>query len=67
MELSYRRGDVRFDVFEGELGCMRADDDEPVTAVTLVPGFDVGQLTLAVDAGLDPEIDENDLTPQIGE
>ena len=40
---------------------MDADDDEAIVFVLLVPRLDVGQGSKAVDAGVGPEIDENDL------
>ena len=66
-ELLDRRGDVRGDVLEGELGRVHADDHEPVAVVGGIPGLEVGQRPLAVDARVGPEVDQHDLAAQRGE
>ena len=52
------RLDVADDVFEGELRRVHADDLQPVGGVALVPGLDVRQRTLTVDARVRPEVDD---------
>src|SRR5215218_1488586 len=44
---------------ERELGRVHADDRQPLVAVALVPGLDVGERADAVDAGVGPEVDEH--------
>src|SRR6185437_8224757 len=44
-----------------------ADDLEPVGGVVLVPGLGVRQLALAVDAGVGPEVDQDDLALERGQ
>src|SRR4029450_6250441 len=50
-------------LFEPELGCVHADQDEAV-AVLLRPGAKIGKRPQPVDAGIGPEIDEYDLPRQ---
>jgi len=50
---------------EGELGRVHADDHEPAILVSLCPGSDVRQHAQAVDAGIGPEIHQNDLAAQV--
>ena len=59
-----RRFDVRGFALERELGAVDADDRQAVFAVALVPGLQVGQRADAVDAGVGPEVDEDDPAPQ---
>ena len=46
---------------------MDANHGEPVLVVLLVPGLDIGQRADAVDAGVGPEVDEDDLPPELVE
>ena len=57
--------DVAGVVLERELRRVDADDDEPVVAVLLVPGLEIGQRAQAVDAGVGPEVDQHDLAAQV--
>ena len=47
-------------VFEVELGGVDADHGQPVIAVFLGPGADVGEGAEPVDAGVGPELDQDD-------
>jgi hypothetical protein len=51
-------------VFEAELRCMNAEDNQSPVAVFLTPGTDIRQLAQPVDAGERPEIDEHHLAAQ---
>ena len=53
-------------VLEAELGGVHPDHDEPVTGVLPGPGAQVGKLAEPVDAGVGPEVDEDDLSLQAG-
>ena len=51
-------------VLEVELRRMDADRGQPLSRVLRIPGADVGQRAQPVDAGVGPEVDEDDPTPQ---
>ena len=51
------------DLLELELRSVYPQDDETLICVLCVPLLDVGQGADAVDAGVGPEVDENDLSP----
>src|SRR5918999_1565824 len=53
-------------VLEGELGRVDADDDQPNVSVGPRPRAHVRRLTQPVDARPRPEVDENDMVPQLG-
>src|SRR4029453_11045045 len=48
-------------VLEWELRRVDADDDQALVLVFLVPGADVAERAQPVDAGVGPEVDEDDL------
>ena len=60
-------GDVGRHLLERVLGGVHADDLEPGGGVVLGPGLDVRKLALAVDAGVGPEVDEDDLAVERGQ
>jgi hypothetical protein len=49
---------------ERKLRRVNADDDQAVAFVLLGPGADVGERAEPVDAGVRPEVDEDDLPTQ---
>ena len=51
--------------FKRELRGVDADHDQPLILVLLGPGADIGECAEPVDAGIGPEVDENDLPLQI--
>jgi hypothetical protein len=51
-------------VFECELGCVHADDDE-LFFVLLGPGTDIRKRPQPVDAGVGAKVDEHDLPMQV--
>ena len=51
-------------MLEGELRGLHADDVEAVVVVALVPGLDVGERSLAVDARVGPEVDQHHVAAQ---
>jgi hypothetical protein len=53
-------------VLEGELGRVDADDDQAVVSVGPRPGAHVRLLAQPVDARPRPEVDEDDMAPQLG-
>ena len=55
--------DVLFELLELEFGRVNADDHEAGVFVLLVPFLDERQRADAVDAGVGPEVDEDDLVP----
>ena len=59
--------DVPQHALERELGRVHADDDEAVPPVRLVPRLEVRQRPEAVDAGVRPEVDEDDLAVELRE
>ncbi len=59
--------DVRPHPFEGELRCVDADDREAARPVALVPLGDVGERAQAVDAGVRPEVDQDDPAAELGQ
>ena len=63
-ELLHRAFDVGGHVLEGKLRRVHSDDLQTVGTVTLVPGLDVGEAPLAVDAGIGPEVDQDNLATQ---
>src|ERR1700716_239864 len=50
--------------FECELRCVDADHHQSLILVFLVPGADIGKCAQPVDAGVGPEIDEDDFSPE---
>jgi hypothetical protein len=52
-------------VLEAELGAVRADDDESADAIALGPRPDVRQGPQPVDAGVRPDVDEDDAPTQL--
>src|ERR1700680_1603317 len=56
----YGLPDVVRVVLEGELGRVHADDYQPVGGVFPGPGAKVGKLAEPVDAGVGPEVGEDD-------
>ncbi len=59
--------DVRLVLGKSELRCMHSDHSESQVHILLVPLLDVGQSANAVDAGVVPEIHEDDTTAQLAE
>ena len=53
-------------VLERELRRVRADHDQSVVPVALLPGADVGQRAQPVDAGEGAELDDDHLSPEPG-
>jgi hypothetical protein len=53
-------------VLEVELGGVDADHDQSVVLVVLGPGADVGQGAEPVDAGVGPEVDQDDAAAELG-
>ena len=53
-------------VLEGELGRVHADHHQPLIPVFLGPGADIGKRAQPVDAGVGPEVDEDDFSAQTG-
>jgi hypothetical protein len=53
-------------VLDVELGRMDADDHQAVVLVPLGPGAEVGKLAEPVDAGVGPEVDQDDVAIQVG-
>src|SRR6185295_2718812 len=51
--------------FERKLGGMDADHDQPLIVVLLGPRADVAERAQPVDAGVRPEVDEDDLAAQV--
>src|SRR5258707_14528868 len=51
-------------LLESEFRRMHADHHQTLILVFLRPGFDVGNGTQAVDAGIGPEVDQHDLAAQ---
>src|SRR5262249_49627545 len=51
-------------LLEGEFGRVHADHDQALILVLLGPGADVGKRPQTVDAGVGPEIDQDDLAPE---
>src|SRR5262245_23413602 len=51
---------------EAELGRVYADHHQSLILVFLGPGTDVGHRAQPIDAGIGPEIDEDDLSAQVG-
>src|SRR5262249_37801285 len=66
-EPAHAGGDVGRHVLEGGLGRVHADDLEPVGGVGPGAGLDVRKLALAVDAGVGPEAEQDDLGAQRGQ
>ena len=52
-------------LLKGVLGGVHADDVQPEVLVSVVPTVDVRHRTLAVDAGVGPEVDQNDFAAQL--
>src|SRR5882672_196350 len=48
-----------------EFWCVDADDDQPLFFVPRGPGADVWQRPKPIDAGVGPEVDEDDLALQV--
>src|SRR6185369_12983013 len=53
-------------LFKRELRRMHADHDQTLVPVFFGPGADIRQRAQPVDAGVSPEIDEDDLSTQRG-
>jgi hypothetical protein len=53
-------------VLEVELGGVDADDHQPAVLVGLGPGADIGKRPEPVDAGIGPEVDEDDAAAELG-
>ena len=53
-------------VLEAELGGVHPDHGQAVIGVLPGPGAEVGELAEPVDAGVSPEVDERDLSLQVG-
>jgi hypothetical protein len=60
------RADVLDVVLELELRRVCADHNQPVVAISLVPGADVGKGAQPVDTGVGAELDQHDLPAQAG-
>ena len=60
-EAGDRLPDVLDLLLEREFRRVDADHDQPLILVLFRPGADIGQGADAVDAGIGPEIDQNDL------
>jgi hypothetical protein len=56
--------DVPGNVLEGELGRVHSDDDKARVPIRVVPALHVGQRANAVDAGVRPEVDEDNLAAE---
>jgi hypothetical protein len=52
-------------LFERELGRVDADHHKPLVCVLLEPGADIAERAEPVDAGVGPEVDEDDLSAQV--
>src|SRR3984893_6796522 len=55
---------VVYVLFKCELRCMDADHHQSLITVFLVPGAYIGKCAQPVDAGVGPEIDEDDFSAQ---
>ncbi len=64
LEIADRLLDVVDVLLECELRRMHADHHQPLILVLFRPGADIGNGAQAVDAGVGPEIDENDFALQ---
>ena len=53
-------------LLERELGCVHADGDEPAIVVLRGPRANVRERAKPIDARVRPEIDEHDLSPEVG-
>src|SRR6185437_9417202 len=62
LEVVHGALDVRLLFLKGELRSVYPDDDKSVVLVLGVPGAGVGERAQAVDAGIGPEIDQNNFT-----
>src|SRR4029077_1074215 len=60
-----RPANVLLVVLEPELRSVDADHDEPAIGIGLVPRADVAERPQPVDAGVGPEVDEDDLPAQV--
>jgi hypothetical protein len=61
----HRAADVAEFVLEPEFGGVNPDHDQPVARVSAGPGAYVGKLAQPVDAGVGPEVDQDDLPAQV--
>jgi hypothetical protein len=52
--------------FKGELRRVHADHDEAAILVFLGPRADIGKCAEPIDAGIGPELDEDDFSAQAG-
>src|SRR5262249_31313641 len=59
-----RAADVVDVLLERELGSMDADDGQPPVLVLLGPGSDIGKRAQPVDAGVGPDVDDDDVAAQ---
>ena len=57
---------VAHDVLELEFGRLHSYHDQTIVLVALVPGLDVRQGSLTVDARIRPEVHEDDLAAKLG-
>src|SRR5262245_2590802 len=57
--------DISANLFECEFRRVHADYDQTLILVFLPPGTNVGQRPQAVDAGVGPEVDENDFALEL--
>lgn len=61
LEVANRFADVVDLLFKGKFRRMNANDDKPLILVFFCPGADKGNGANAVDAGVGPEVDKDDL------
>ena len=64
--VAHGAADIAEVVLEAELGGVHPDHDQPVIGVFPGPGPEVGKLAEPVDAGVGPEVDQDDLPVQVG-
>ncbi|MOA22820.1 hypothetical protein D3C78_1434060 [compost metagenome] len=67
IDLEVRDGlpDIVDFLFKGEFGCVDTDDDKALIAVFVCPRPHIWNGADAVDAGIGPEVDEDDLATQL--
>jgi hypothetical protein len=53
-------------LFEDELRGMHAYDDQPLVPVFLSPRANISELTAPVNAGVSPELDQDNFPAQVG-
>ena len=64
-ELGNRLADIGGFPLEREFRRVDADDDQAMLGITIMPGADVWQGAQAIDAGIGPEIDQDDLAAKL--